>query len=126
VSHHFNTHATVVHPPVRSLRTAADCALVVWLWVATFALATTLALALNYRIAGAQVAPLQAQPADALRSPPAPSTRTTLLTSTDAQGVTQSVFCDVSPNLFASDVLEVSPLDLTHLSTQLKCHNGQH
>ena len=117
MSHAFIAPATVVHPPARGIRTAAERARVVWPWAATFALATTLVLAVDHSIAGAQVAPMQAEPADALTTLPAPSTHTILLTSTDAEGVTQSVVCDAPPNLFASDVLELYPADLTRLST---------
>ena len=126
MSHHFITPAAVVHTPTRSFRTATERARVVWPWVATFALATTLALALDHSVTGAQVEPMQAQPTDALTTLPAPVTRTILLTSTDAQGVTQTVYCDVPPNLFASDVLDLYPADLTRLSTQLQCDNARH
>jgi hypothetical protein len=92
---------------------------VVWPWIATLALATTLAMAVDSS-AGAQAA-MQAQPADALTNPPATSTHTIILTSTDAQGVVQSFFCDAPPNLFASDQLLLSPVELTRLLTQLTC-----
>jgi hypothetical protein len=122
---HFITPEAIVHSPARSIRTAAERARVVWPWVATFALATTLAMAVDHSIAGAQVAPMQAQSADAIATLPASSTHTIILTSTNPQGVTQSVVCDAPPNLFASDVLELSPIDLTRLSSQLQCDKAR-
>ena len=79
MSHYFITPAAVVYPPTRSFRTAAERAQVVWPWLATLALATTLALVLDHSIAGAQVAAMQTHSADALTSLPAPSTHTIIL-----------------------------------------------
>jgi hypothetical protein len=87
----------------------------------TFALATTLAVAVDNSIAGAQVAPMQAQPPAALTTLPAPNTHAMMLTSTDAQGVTQTLLCDAAPNVFASDTLALYPADLIRLSSQLQC-----
>jgi hypothetical protein len=95
-----------------------------WPWVATFALATTLALALDHGITGAQVEPIQPGHG-ALTTLPTPSTHTIILTSTDAQGATQSLSCQAPMNLFASDELQVSPVDLDRLSTQLQCDDAR-
>jgi hypothetical protein len=126
VLHDFIAPAAVVHVSARSIRTAAEGARAAWPWVATFALATTLALPVDSSIAGAQVSTLHTEPADALATLPAPSTYTILLTSKDAQGGIQSLLCDAPPNLFSSDALDLDPAELTALSTQLKCDNAPH